>query len=400
MYARTVAFLAAMALAPAVAVAQEAQPSAPAAAAPAAVPTTDPAVLEGKVDSLTEQYTETKLDVAGLKKIKFSGYIQARWAWLELATYGITGSLPPDKDNFYIRRARFKTVADGDWTQFTLQIDAVPSAVGLKEAYATVKLPAGWAIDAGLQLMPFGYEVATRSSSDLDLLERSLVSVYFLDGEYDTGVSARGKLGPVSLRGGIFNGNGIKAAAGRDNDQLKDFIARATVDFGFLTAGASGWYGKTINYSAVVNGGHVTYDRVRAAIDAQLYLDLLPFGGTYLKAEYMWGKTGIGSANGAAGVALGRAASGGYGILGQNVGPWNQVAIRYDTFINHSVDISGATNTKIKQLNEISGAIHTFIGSGGKFSVAYYHPTYGDKGAAAASDPKADRFEAQLQAKF
>jgi hypothetical protein len=248
--------------------------------------------------------------------------------------------------------------------------------------------------------MPFGYEVATRSSADLDLLERSLVSVYFLDGEYDNGVSARGKLGPVSLRGGIFNGNGIKGAAGRDNDQRKDFIGRATVDFGFLTVGASGWYGKVINYSTLVAGEHLTYDRVRAAFDAQLYLDLLPFGGTFLKGEYIWGKTGIGSLNGGAGVGLGRAASGAYAILGQNVGPWNQVAVRYDTFINHSVDVSSPTSNKVKQLNEISGAIHTFIGSGGKFTVAYYHPTYGDKGALAPSDPKADRFEAQLQAKF
>jgi len=391
MFARIVAVLVAAALAPAVAVAQEAQASAPAA---------DPAVLEGKVESLTEQYNETKIDVAGLKKIKFSGYIQARYAWLELATYGITGSLPPDKDNFYIRRARFKTVADGDLTAFTLQIDAIPSAVGLKEAYATVKLPARWAIDAGLQLMPFGYEVASRSSSDLDMLERSMVSVYFLDGEYDNGVSARGKLGPISLRGGIFNGNGIKGAAGRDNDQLKDLILRATVDFGFLTAGASGWYGKVINYSTLVAGEHASYDRVRAAFDAQLYLDLLPFGGTFLKGEYIWGKTGIGTANGGAGVALGRAASGAYVILGQNLGPWNQVDVRYDTFINHSIDVSSPTSNKVKQLNEISGAIHTFIGSGGKFTVAYYHPTYGTKGALAPSEPKADRFEAQLQAKF
>jgi hypothetical protein len=395
MFARIVAVLAALALAPVAAVAQEAQ-----ATTPATTPAADPAVLEGKVESLTEQYNETRIDVAGLKKIKFSGYIQARYAWLELATYGITGSLPPDKDNFYIRRARFKTVADGDLTAFTLQIDAIPSAVGLKEAYATVKLPAGWAIDAGLQLMPFGYEVATRSSADLDLLERSLVSVYFLDGEYDNGVSARGKLGPISLRGGIFNGNGIKGAAGRDNDQRKDFIGRATVDFGFLTAGASGWYGKVINYSTLVAGQHASYDRVRAAFDAQLYLDLLPFGGTFLKGEYIWGKTGIGVLNGGAGIGLGRAASGAYAILGQNVGPWNQVDVRYDTFINHSVDVSSPTSNKVKQLNEISAALHTFIGSGGKFTVAYYHPTYGTKGALAPSDPKADRFEAQLQAKF
>jgi hypothetical protein len=386
MFARIVAILAAAALAPVAAFAQEAQASA-----------TDPAVLEGKIDSLTEQYLETKASVAGLLKLKFSGYIQARWAWQEAARYG-NGA--PDKDNFYIRRGRFKAVADADMTQFTLQIDAIPAGLSLKEAYATVKLPAGWAVDAGLQLFPFGYEVASRSSSDLDLLERSQASVYFLDGEYDTGVSARGKLGPIALRGGVFNGNGFKGNGGRDNDQAKDVIGRATVDLGFLTGGLSGWYGKAINYAAVVNGGRVSYDRVRAAVDVQLFLDLLPIGGTFVKGEYIWGKTGIGTANGGAGTSLGRAASGAYAILGQNLGHWNQIAVRYDTFINHAIDESGAGNTKVKQTNEISAALHTFIGEGGKLSLAYYHPANGTRGVAALADPKADRVEVQLQAKF
>ena len=149
MFARTVAILTAMALAPAVAAAQDAQASAPA---------TDPAIVEGKIDSLAEQYAETKVDVAGIKKLKFSGYLQARYAWQEAVIYGkATGTppvfgTPPDKDNFYIRRGRFKVVADADLTQFVLQIDALPSSLGLKEAYVTVKLPAAWAVDAGLQL--------------------------------------------------------------------------------------------------------------------------------------------------------------------------------------------------------------------------------------------------------
>jgi Phosphate-selective porin O and P len=397
MFARTVAILTAMALAPAVAAAQEAQASAPA---------TDPAIVEGKVDSLAEQYAETKVDVAGIKKLKFSGYLQARYAWQEAAVYGkVTGTppvfgTPPDKDNFYIRRGRFKVVADADLTQYTLQIDAIPAGLSLKEAYVTVKLPAAWAVDAGLQLMPFGYEVASRSSSDLDLLERSQASVYFLDGEYDLGVSARGKYGPFAFRGGVFNGNGVKGANGKDNDQAKDLIGRATADFGILTAGLSGWYGKAIDYSAYVNGGRVSYDRVRAALDVQLFLDLLPIGGTFVKGEYIWGKTGIGTESSGAGKNLGRAASGAYAILGQHLGHYSLVALRYDSFINHAVDVSGATNTKVKQVNEVSAALHAFIGEGGKLSLAYYHPTNGTRGAAALADPKADRVEVQLQAKF
>ena len=68
------------------------------------------------------------------------------------------------------------------------------------------------AIDAGLQLLPFGYEVGVRSSADLDLLERATFSRTFLKGEYDLGVALRGKHGPLNFKVGLFNGNGVDGA--------------------------------------------------------------------------------------------------------------------------------------------------------------------------------------------
>lgn len=396
---RLFAALAALALAPA-ALAEDAAPAAtPDATATAAAP--DTATLEGKLDALAEQVAEMKGDVSGLKKLKFSGYVQPRFAWREDAVYE-KGA--PTQDGFYIRRGRFKAVYDAtDWATFALQLDATPSGVGLKEAYATLKIPAlpeyALAVDAGLQLMPFGYEVGVRSSSDLDLLERATFSRTFLKGEYDLGVALRGKRGPLNFKVGLFNGNGVDGASGKDNDQRKDVIGRIGFDLGTITGGVSGWYGKTVVYTLADNK---EYDRARVGADLQVFLDLLPIGGTALKGEYLWGKTQIGTGSGGAGDALGVIGWGWYGILTQNVGPWNQVAVRYEQF-NPDVKLdrdAPGNQGKVFLQDEISGALHTYLGGNLKLSLAYYHPMNRSKGDTAPSDPKKDSFIAQLQAKF
>ncbi|HEX8819126.1 MAG TPA: porin, partial [Archangium sp.] len=70
------------------------------------------------------------------------------------------------------------------------------------------------------------------------------------------------------------------------------------------------------------------YERSRVGADLQLYLDVLPFGATALKGEYIKGKTYL--SNGAE--QLGRPASGWYALLVQNLGLNNALAIRYDYF--------------------------------------------------------------------
>lgn len=385
-------------------------------------PTVDVSALEGKVSALEEQFAEAKSTLAGLSKLKLSGYLQARWEQREAASsyYNVTSGTAasnggPDKDNFYIRRGRFKAVYDADWSQYTIQIDVLPSGLSLKEGYASVKLPEGLYVDAGLQLFPFGYEVGTRSSSDLDLLERSLVTSAFLAGEYDLGVALRGARGPLAFRVGVFNGNGVQGTAnssnyGRDNDQLKDIIGRATYDLGFLTVGASGWYGKTKDYTRTDDKA---FPRVRLGLDAQLFLDLLPIGGTAVKGEYMWGKTTIGSSsggtfNGGAGGNLPAitsnaqvpTGSGWYALVTQNLGAWEQLAVRYEQYIpNHTLDLA-ANPTKVKVNEEVEVAAHTFVGGNYKLTAAWFHPMNGKKGSTAPSDPKTDEYIVQAQAKF
>jgi hypothetical protein len=231
----------------------------------------------------------------------------------------------------------------------------------------------------------------------------------FLGGEYDLGLALRGKVSLVNFKVGLFNGNGVDSGqAGRDNDQLKDLIGRAWIDAGILTAGLSGWYGKTVNYARADDR---RYDRNRVAADAQLYLDLLPIGGTALKGEWMWGHTTIGSTGGnlgAGGNLPGLTStspvptgSGWYGTLVQSVGQGYQVAVRYEQYRpNQKADVRSATSTAVKVQQELQIALHAFVGANMKLSAAWYHPMNGTRGPAAPSDPKADQFIAQAQARF
>lgn len=383
----------------------------------------DTAALAGKVASIEEQLAELKTDSAAAKRLKLSGYVQARWEWQEAAAnvYNLTPEAAPAQQGFHIRRGRFKAAYDADGSQFVLQIDASPSGFTVREGYASLKLPRGFAIDAGLQLFPFGYEIYSRSSSDLDTLERSAVTRAFLAGEYDLGVALRGNLDVVGLervnfKVGVFNGNGVDSGqSGRDNDQLKDVIGRATVDLGMVTAGLSGWYGKTKNYA---RADDAEYDRLRYGADLQVFLDLLPFGGTAVKGEYLWGRTTIGTAgsatatprtdNGGAGGNLPGLASGEpvptgsgwYALVTQNVGRYNQLAARYESYLrDHTVD-TGAASTAVKEQREVQLALHTFVGGNLKLTGAWFHPMNGEKGGAAPDDPKADRYIVQAQARF
>jgi hypothetical protein len=370
-------------------------------------PAVDTAALEGKVAALEEQLAETRSTVSGLSRFKWSGYIQARYAWQEGVTYstaeGTTANpkANPDRDNFFIRRGRLKLVYDADLAQFVLQIDATPqSGVSIKEGYAELKLPKGFAIDAGLQLLPFGYDVGVRSSADLDLLERYRGAGYWLKGEYDVGVTLRGASGPFNFRAGVFNGNGVDGGSGRDNDQIKDIIGRVGVDFGMLTGGISGWYGKTRDYRVFPNK---TYDRNRIGADVQIYLDLLPIGGTALKGEFIAGKTGIGSPTDA-GTGLGLAGHAWHATVVQNVTDSFQLAARYEQFVKDNNLVAPAKGGTVKQINELDVAIHYYVGGNYKLSLAYWHPmdgkVLGDSTAPSGSVKKTDQWVAQAQAKF
>ena len=93
--------------------------------------------------------------------------------------------------------------------------------------------------------------------------------------------------------------------------------------------------------------------------------------------------------------------SGWYVLATQNVGKFEQLAVRYEQYMkDHTLSTSGATNTNVKVQTAIQVAAHTYVGGNYKLSLAWFHPMNGQKGAAAPSDLKADTYMAQAQAKF
>jgi hypothetical protein len=195
---------------------------------------------------------------------------------------------------------------------------------------------------------------------------------------------------------------------GRDNDQLKDVIGRLGFDFGMVTGGVSGWYGNSRDYHVFPNK---TYKRERLGADVQVYLDLLPIGGTAIKGEYIAGTLGIGgSGDNGAGADPKKWGRAWHATLTQNLGKTFQLAARYEQFVkdNNITDAKYA----VKEIDEVDVALHAFVGGNYKLSFLYTHPMDGKKvgtkptsGTGTALLPagdvaKSDQFVVQAQAKF
>jgi phosphate-selective porin len=383
---RITAALAALALVPAGALAEEGE--------------VDTAALQGKVESLTEQFLETKGTVDKLSKLKFSGYVQGRYGWLEATDY--TNAKNTARQGFFIRRGRLKASYDSGVGKFVMQLDATQSGVSLKEAYGEFDVPMvkNLTVGVGQVLLPFGYDVGVRSSSDLDLLERMQAARSFLNGEYDRGIVVSYAKGPIAFRGGVFNGNGVDGGQ-YDNDNLKDVVGRLSFDLGMITGGVSGWFGKERVYQDVLSGTTVViaagdYDRTRLGVDLQAYLDLLPVGGTAIKGELITGKTAINAS--LTSQNIGETGTGWAVLLTQNVGMNDVVAVRYDTFDPRTGldDGAGGRSTAVW-----SFGLHHYLNDAVKLSAVYDLPQYVKVPTAGASkDPKASAFTVQLQAKF
>jgi len=356
---------------------------------------------EGKLTALEEQYAETKTDVSALKKIKFSGYVQARYqAQQNLDDTGAGGF-----NRFSIRRGRVKATYTGDVAQYMLQIDATPTGVSLKDAEATLFIPGTqqkMSVTLGQMKWPFGYE-AVQSSSEREFPERTRVVRAFSPGERDRGAKFTGKFGMFRLGAGVFDGNGTDNTGfiGTDNDKEKDLIGRLGFDMKWISGGVSGWYGNTLGKRTGTDPDafRTAYKRSRVGADVQLYLDLIPLGGTAIKAEYITGKTYQRS-----GVEqLGVPASGWWALLVQNLGLSDAVAIRYDYFDAENGRKAAESDGKLSSSNPIGTlgftAMHYF-GSDLKVSATYELPMTATAEGGTAEDPNDNLFTVQFQARF
>lgn len=387
MNARSIAAIAALALAPAVIHAQE----------PARDLAGDVDTVTGRVDAAAEKLAELEGTVKGLSKLKLSGYVQGRFTDGEKPVFNTRTDL--DKEGFYVRRGRLKAVYDAGDAQAVIQLDATGSGVSVKEAYAQLKLPFGLSVQGGQVPLPFGYEVGVVSSANLDVLERSGAIRKLLAGEYDRGVAVAWARDALSAKLGLYNGNGVEGDK-NDNDNLKDVIGRVAYDFGVVNVGLSGWFGTLRVYNTVGTLEAGDYDRTRLGLDAQAYLDLLPVGGTAVKVEYIQGETILGKTATDADLAKLKAGipqMGWYALVSQNLGKRDAVAVRYD-YYDENTDLDDG-EAGAKATGTLAVAYHHYFGGNFKASVLYEIPTQ-VKGPDGFEDADDNALTLQLQASF
>lgn len=202
-------------------------------------------------------------EVAKLKRLKVSGYIQGQFQWGEEAASLKVGSANenPEKSfsRFGIRRGRIKFAYEHGVASAVFQLDVTEKGVGFKDAYLNLKDP--WIkslqLRAGVFDRPFGYEISY-SSSRRESPERSTVFQTLFPDERDLGtmlVLQAPNTSPWSvlkLEAGLFAGNGIK----QETDSKKDFIGHLSaskewekISFG---AGLSYYNGKVYHGTANV----------------------------------------------------------------------------------------------------------------------------------------------------
>jgi hypothetical protein len=336
--------------------------------------------VKGALDGLSESFAEYRGYVDALRKIKITGYLQTQFRYTDLINTPFTvgnfsgGAFPANTKNlFQVRRGRIKFNYDNTLTQFVIQADFINTGFTLKDAYLSVTDP--WSRTFGLQAgvfdRPFGYEISF-SSSNRETPERSRLFQTLFPGERDLGAKliVAPQTGPFSslrLDVGLFNGVGPNA---NEVDNFKDLVGHLGYQIPFeqanaeLDLGVSGYLGNVRSASkyiyAMADPGtgvkkfvadstatnlSTGVARTYFGFDAQLYLNVLPFGGTILRGEVISGKQpGTLSSNASLQAAVSgdiakRSFSGYYAYLVQNIGAHDQVVVKYDV-LNPNTEVS------------------------------------------------------------
>lgn len=308
-------------------------------------------------------------DVNKLKKLKVSGYVQARYESYQ-TPIGVTNkgnNLAPD-NRFYLRRGRFKiTGQPTDSVLGVVQLDISGydrTKVESKDLYLEFHpwgagLPAPFFVRMGQQNWPFGY-VIERSSSAREVPERPKVfagtTVSFpkvgsqnsvpsfsglFPGERDKGICLLNTDGSkVEWALGLFNGTGTKSGTAdksflvdggkfEDNNASKTIVGRVRYPISSnCNLGGSFYKGAQAVMPVSNAASSVMVSQSRYGADIQFYLQ-----GASIKAEYVTGKEPYYSntsttANGTSGTN--RTVSGWYIVGVKNLGPKYQAVAQYD----------------------------------------------------------------------
>lgn len=372
--------------------------------------------LTERVDGMAETAAITATDIALLKRLKVSGYVQGRFEANDSSRSGVAGGYDVTKNlnanNFYIRRGRIKfTFEPNTSSKYVIYFDAARNTFSMKEAYLELNKSHrehSFKLTAGQFNYPFGYEIEY-SSSKRDFPERSLAENRLFRGERDRGVNLTWTA-PSYLQAnlGFVQGYGIENSTFTwfDPTKQKDIIGRVKSMLGMVDVGFSTYWGETYtpgsapvaavpastkwvdtNLNGAIDEGEVTNtpavaakaagaavntDKIRYGLDAQAYFDVLAIGGTALRWEFYYGEDYQKASADLVGVSKGW-----YLWLSQSLGTRFGAAIRYDFFDpNIHNDYSESDPAKLAVLsNDAVGttsiAVHYFWDANVRITAAY-----------------------------
>jgi hypothetical protein len=408
-----------------------------------------PEELDETVRGLGERATLIEGELEKLKAIKISGYVQAEWQHFDqTSSLGGRAFYSDARKNFFtIRRGRIKFHHKlGDVMSYTIQPDISEGGVTLKDAFMSLNFFTNdeLRLDAGSFNRP-NYEVEL-SSGARESTERSQVVRAFYPNERDLGVMLSSRLELMEnfdprIQLGVFNGPGPL----REVDAIKDIIGRITFPIPIgsdspvqIDLGASYYYGgipqtgaRIIQFADGVadtianpeSGGMAGFGNNRnVGVESQIYLDLLPFGGTIVRGEFLTGQRAtagntatsatIGTVKTADGrdsirVVPGTAATpltlrnqmGYYVYFIQNIGDDLQLVAKYDAF-DRNADLEGtAVKSFAESASSVLGLGVNYFWEHFRFTLYYEMPRFAAE-ELGAEDAKDNKTTVRMQYRF
>lgn len=416
---------------------------------------TEPASPEesggGEIETIKERMDVAEGTLEKLSQLKISGYIQAEWQHFDQATNPQGRALYSDarRNAFVIRRGRIKFQHRSQWLTAVLYPDISERGVTLKEAYVDFGLLPDneFNITVGSFNRP-NYEVEV-SSSNRESTERAQVTRAFYPEERDLGLMftyypTLAESFTPKLQVGFFNGGGAIAAS--EVDPYKDLIARVTMPLPLgnespvqIDLGATFYHGgipvttdsllETVDGKTKLVFNDATGDlrgwgnRKNFNVEGQIFLDLLPIGGTIIKGEIMTGSrptAGTAATSASVGITKGsdgkdsirivpgsaakpvqvRNQMGYYGYFIQNFGSDAQLALKYDYF-DRNTDMEGS---QVASSGDMAVGVLGFGGSVfvGNARITLWHeiPTTEKNSFGGLDDLKDNKTTVRFQYKF
>lgn len=410
-----------------------------------------PEEMQENINTLNERVTVTEGEIEKLKAIKISGYLQAEWQHFDqVGSVGGRAFYSDARRNYFLtRRGRIKFQHKYEWMTFVIQPDITERGVVIKDAYADFGLLPDneFNITVGAFNRP-NYEVEL-SSSNRESTERAQVTRAFYPEERDLGMmftyypTLTETFSP-KLQVGLFNGAGIVTAS--ETDSYKDLIARLTFPLPLgedlpihVDLGASFYQGgipvttdsllETVDGKTKLVFNDATGDwrgwgnRKNFNVEGQIFLDLLPIGGTIIKGEFMTGSrptAGVAATSSSVGITKGsdgkdsirivpgtaakpvqvRNQTGLYAYFIQNFGSVAQIAVKYDSF-DRNTDMEGAQVTSTGDMKvDVLGIGGSIFINNLRITAWYEIPTVESNAFGATDDVKDNKTTIRFQYKF